>query len=100
VGSSNNGNVGADNPGEEFIAVAERDFKRQTRPSKDHFEKLLEATCLHQPYPVKHKLMDCTMIKKFKTSGTFSRCSKSGGDLGGKSAAPIPEEVEVMTIFN
>jgi hypothetical protein len=39
------------------------------------------------------------MIKKFMTSGTFSRGSKLGGDLGGKSAAPIVGKVEVMTIF-
>jgi hypothetical protein len=34
----------------------ERDFKRWTRPPKDHFEKLLEVTYLHLSYLVKDKL--------------------------------------------
>jgi hypothetical protein len=54
-----------DNSNGGFVATAKRDFKRQTRPPKDHFEKLLEATCPHHPYPVKHKLRDCTMMRKF-----------------------------------
>jgi hypothetical protein len=75
VASNGNGNgdEGADNSSEEFVAAAECHFKQQTRPPKDHFEKLLEATCPHHPYPVKHKLKHCTMIKKFMTLGTFSR---------------------------
>jgi hypothetical protein len=67
---------------------------------KDHFEKLLEATYPHHPYPVKHMLKECTMMKKFMTSRAPSRGSKLGGDPGGKSAAPIPEEAEVMTDFS
>jgi hypothetical protein len=34
------------------------------------------------------------------TSGVSSRGSKLEGDLGGKSAAPIPGEAEVMPIFD
>jgi hypothetical protein len=55
---SHNDGEEADSSGEGFIAVAE--------PPKDHFEKL-EATCPHHPYPIKHKLKDCTMMKKFMT---------------------------------
>jgi hypothetical protein len=40
------------------------------------------------------------MIKEFMTSGTFSKGRKLGGDLGGNSAAPIPGEAKVMTIFD
>jgi hypothetical protein len=40
------------------------------------------------------------MIKKFMTSGAFSKGRKSGGNPGGKSTSPIPEEVEAMTIFD
>jgi hypothetical protein len=40
------------------------------------------------------------MMKKFMTSGTFSKGGKPGGDPREKSAAPIPEEVEVMIIFD
>jgi hypothetical protein len=96
-GGSDKGASGSD---EERIATAERDLKRQTRPPKDHFEKLLETTCLHHSYPVKHKLKDCTMIKKFMTSAAFSKDRKPGRDPGGKSAVPIPGEAEVMTIFD
>jgi hypothetical protein len=99
VASNGNDDEGVDNSGEEFIAAAERDFKWQTWPSKDHFKKLLEATYLHHPYPVKHMLKDCTMIKKFMMTGTFSRGSKPGGEPGEKSVVPIPEEAKVMTTF-
>jgi hypothetical protein len=58
------------------------------------------VTCLYHTYPVKHKLKDYTMMKKFMTSGTFSKGSKSGGDPGGKSVAPILGEAKVMKIFD
>jgi hypothetical protein len=60
------GNSGkeADNSGEVFVAIAKHDFKWKTQSPKDHFEKLLEATCPHHQYPVKHNLKDCTMMKK------------------------------------
>jgi hypothetical protein len=67
---------------------------------KDHFKKLLKVTCPYHSYPIKHMLKDCTMMKNFMMSGAFSKGRKPGGDLGGKSAVPIPEEVEVMTIFD
>jgi hypothetical protein len=82
------------------VAATECNFKRQTRQPKDHFEKLLEAACLHHSYSVKHKLKDCTLMKKFVTLGAFSKDRKLGGDPGGKSAAPIPGKAEVMTIFD
>jgi hypothetical protein len=80
--------------------TAKSNFKRQTQLPKDHFKKLLEATCLHHSYPVKHKLKDCTLMKKFMTSGALSKDRKPGGDPGRKSAAPILGEAEVMTIFD
>jgi hypothetical protein len=55
---------------EEFVASAKHDFKRRTQPPKDHFEMVLKAACPHHPYPVKHKLRDCTMMKRFMSSGT------------------------------
>jgi hypothetical protein len=74
------GNGGGDeevsDSSEECVAAAERDFKCQTRPPKDHFEKLLRVTCPHYSYPIKHKLNDCTMLKNFMTSGTFSKGRK------------------------
>jgi hypothetical protein len=67
---------------------------------KEHFEKLLKVTCPNHSYPIKHKLKNYTMMKKFMTSGAFSKGRKLEGDLGRKGAAPIPREVEVMTIFD
>jgi hypothetical protein len=98
--SSGDDDEEAGDSGEEFVAIVERDFKWQTRSPEDHFKKLLEVTYQYHSYPVKNKLEDCAKLKKFITSGAFSRGSKPGGDLGGKGAAPIPGETEVMTILS
>jgi hypothetical protein len=34
-------------------------------PSKDHFERLLDASCPHHEVPVKHSLKDCRLIKNY-----------------------------------
>jgi hypothetical protein len=70
------------------------------RQPKDHLKKLLEAACLHQSYPVKKNLKDCTMIKKLMMLGAFCEGRKPGEDPGRKVATPIPREAEVMTIFD
>jgi hypothetical protein len=44
--------------------------KCQAQPPTDHFEKLMEETCLNHTYPVKHKLRDYDMIKNLMTSGS------------------------------
>jgi hypothetical protein len=66
----NNSNTGMEieNSDKEFIVVAEHDFKRRTRSPKDHFKKILEAAYPHHPYPIKHKLKDCTMMRRFLSS--------------------------------
>jgi hypothetical protein len=66
---TNNCNEEVEDSDEECVAIAEHDFKLCTKPPKDHFEKIHEAACPHHPYPVKHKLRDCTMMKKFMSSG-------------------------------
>jgi hypothetical protein len=99
VGSNGSGDEEVGNSSEECVAVAERDFKCQTRPPKDHFQKHLKATCLHHSYPVKHKLKDCTMMINFMMLGTFSKGRKPGGDPGEKCGA-IPREAKVTAIFD
>jgi hypothetical protein len=81
---ANNDNVEGEieNSNEEFMAVAERNFKQCTRPPKDHFKKILEAACPHHLYPVKYKLRDCTMMKRFLSS--------AGTPLGGDKPARGP----------
>jgi hypothetical protein len=71
--------VEADNPSEGFVVTAERDFKRQAQPLKDNFQKLLEMSCLQNPYPIKHKLRDRTMMKKLMTSGALASGDRPGG---------------------
>jgi hypothetical protein len=39
-------------------------------PSKDHFEKFLDAPCPHHKVPVKHSLKDCQLIKNY-VNGTL-----------------------------
>jgi hypothetical protein len=42
MASNGNSDEEASDSGEAFLAATERNFKRQTRPPKDHFEKFLE----------------------------------------------------------
>jgi hypothetical protein len=99
VARASNGSVGEEieDSDEEFVVVAKHDFKRCTRPPKGHFEKVLEATCPHHPYPIMHKLRDCTMMKTFMSladalpgDDELTRNPRSGGMVLG--------EVEVVTI--
>jgi hypothetical protein len=81
-----------ENSDEEFMAAAEREFKRCTRPPKDHFEKILEATYPHHPYPVKHKHRNCTMMRRFMSSaGTSLGSDELVGDPRGRGM--VLEEV-------
>jgi hypothetical protein len=94
----NNDNVGEEieNSDEEFI-VTERDFQRRTRPPKDHFEKILEAACPHHLYPVKHKLRDGTMVRRFmSSSGTPPSGDELARDPRGRGT--VLREVEVASI--
>jgi hypothetical protein len=81
---------------EEFVASAERNFKQRTWPPEDHFEKVLKATCPHHPYPFKHKLRDCSMMKRFMSSDTPTDGDELAGDIGGKGM--MLEEAKVTTI--
>jgi hypothetical protein len=87
--SDDGGNEKAGNSDEGHVVAAERDFKRQMLPPKDHFEKVLEVACLNHSYPIKHKLKDCTMIKNFMTSGAFSKGRKPVGTRAGRARHPF-----------
>jgi hypothetical protein len=94
----NNGSVREkiESSDEEFVASAERDFKRRTQLLKDHFKKVLEVACPHHPYPVKHKLRDCTMMKIFMSLGTSTAAAELARNLGGRGT--MLGEVKVVTI--
>jgi hypothetical protein len=68
----------------EFVASAGRNFKLCTQPPKDHFKKVLEAACSHHPYPVRHKLRDCTVMKRFMSSDTSADGNELARDLWAK----------------
>jgi hypothetical protein len=95
----NNGNIGVKikNFDKEFMAVAKHDFKRCTRPPIENFEKIVEVTCPHDPYPIKNKLMDCAMMKRFMSSaGTPPDSDELARDPRGRGT--MLKEVEVTTI--
>jgi hypothetical protein len=54
-----------------LVAVVERKASRpkgnptKPAPSKDHFERLLDAPCLHHEVPIRHSLKDCRLIKNY-----------------------------------
>jgi hypothetical protein len=62
---SDGGDEEAGDSGEECIVAVERSFR-----------ELLKVTCPHHSYPIKHKLKDCAMMKKFMMLGAFSKGSK------------------------
>jgi hypothetical protein len=57
-----------------FVAVVERKVSRpkgnqgNPAPTKDHFEKLLDAPCPHHEVPVKHTLRGCRLMKNYVKS--------------------------------
>jgi hypothetical protein len=98
--TANNGNVREEieNSNEEFMAAAKRDFKRCTRPPKDHYEKILEVACPHHPYPVKHKLRDYTMMKRFMSSaGTAANADELARDPRGRRTTLREAEIATIT---
>jgi hypothetical protein len=58
------------------VAIADSS-NRQARSPTNHFEKLLEETCLNHAYRIKHKLRDCGMLKNFIGSGLSPEAWKS-----------------------
>jgi hypothetical protein len=54
-----------------FVAAVERKASRpkgnpaKPAPSRDHFEKLLDASCPHHEVPVKHTLRECQLMKNY-----------------------------------
>jgi hypothetical protein len=101
MAASNSGeNEEADDSYEDYVATTKCDFKPQTWPPNNHFEKHLKAPYPHHSYPIKHKLKECTIMKNFMTSGAFSKGRKPREDPGGKCVAPIPGEAKVMSIFD
>jgi hypothetical protein len=81
-------------------AAAVGSSKCQARPPTDHFEKLLEETCLNHAYPIKHKLKDCGMMKNFIASWSLTRSMKVDEVSDEGHTTSFPREDTFMTIYN
>jgi gamma-glutamyl-gamma-aminobutyrate hydrolase PuuD len=53
-------------------------------PSRDHFERLLDALCLHHDVPVKHMLRECRLMKNY-VKGTLKPRTADQPEKGGPS---------------
>jgi hypothetical protein len=73
AGNDGGNNKQAGSSGMVCATAATCSRKHQARPPTDHFEKLLEQTCLNHAYPVKNKLRDCGMMKNFMASESLAR---------------------------
>jgi hypothetical protein len=71
-----------------FVVAVERKTSRpkgnptKPAPSKDHFERLLDAPCPHHEVPVKHSLRDCRLMKNYVNNTLKPRTAdqpKKGG---------------------
>jgi hypothetical protein len=88
--SYNDNEKEAEGSNEEYVTATKRDFKSQAWQLNEHFEKLLKLACSNHPYPVKHKLKECTMMRNFMTWGVVSKGKNPKGDSSGKGATPFP----------
>jgi hypothetical protein len=65
-------NKQASSSGTKHAAAVVSSSKRQAQHPTDHYNRLLEETCLNPTYPIKHKLRDYNMMKSFMTLGSLS----------------------------
>jgi hypothetical protein len=49
------------------ISTAAHSNRRLARPPTDHFKRILDEACPNHSYPVRHKLKDCGMMRRFMT---------------------------------
>jgi hypothetical protein len=73
-----------------FVAAVERKTScpkgnpTKPAPSKDHFERLLNASCPHHEVPVKHTLRECRLMKNY-VNGTIKPRAADQPKKGGPS---------------
>jgi hypothetical protein len=95
-----------------FIAAVERKASRpkgnaaKPAPSRDHFEKLLDAPCPHHEVPVKHTLWECRLMKSYvkstlkpKMADQSDKRGPSHDDDGGAGDVFPGEDGTVHMIF-
>jgi hypothetical protein len=95
-----------------LVAAVERNTSRpkgnpaKLVPSKDHFERILDAPCPHHEVPARHSLKDCRLIKNYVNVTLKPRTAdqpKKGGtppdNADGAGAAYPGEDGAVHMIF-
>jgi hypothetical protein len=96
-----------------FVAAVERKAScskgnaAKPAPFRDHFEKLLDASCPHHEVPVKHTLRECRLMKSYvkstlkpKTADQSDKRGPSHDDDGGAGAIFPGEDGMVHMIFS
>jgi hypothetical protein len=91
-----------------FVAAVERKTSHpkgnptKPAPSKDHLERLLDASCPHHEVPVKHSLRECRLMKNYVNNTLNPRAAdqpKKGGpslDNDDGAGAAYPGEDSAM----
>jgi hypothetical protein len=95
-----------------FTAAVERKASRpkgnpsKPAPTRDHFEKLLDAPCPHHEVPVKHTLRECRLMKNYikstlkpKTVDQLDKQGPAHDDDDGPGAMFPSEDGAVHMIF-
>jgi hypothetical protein len=81
------------------VETVARSGKRQAWPPTNHIERLLEEACANHAYPVKQKLKDSDMMKKFMISGSLTQGMERDKDPGESDSMPFLGEDVVMTVY-
>jgi hypothetical protein len=73
--------------------------KHQARLPKDHFKRLLKEACLNHPYPVRHKLRNCGMMRNFMTSRFLTWGAELDEGLYESDTMPFLEENTITMVY-
>jgi hypothetical protein len=65
----------------------------------DHFEKLLEESCLNHAYVIKHKLQNYSLMKSFMAMGSLPQDTEVIEAPIEDDATPFPRDDAVMMVF-
>jgi hypothetical protein len=93
-------------PAEERKASRPKGNQAKPAPSRDHFERLLDAPCSHHEVPVKHTLKECWLMKNYvkstlkpKTADQPDKQAPSHDNDDGAGAVFPSEDGAVHMIF-
>jgi hypothetical protein len=74
--------------------------KHQAWSPIDHFERLIEEACPNHSYPIKHKLKDYDMMKKFRVLGYLTQGMELNEDPSGSDTMCFPKEDAVVMVYD